>query len=84
MQRRKPNGKAPEVAESGKLVMVPVSQINAPDLPVRETMDEQNLLDLEESLKSVGQLYPLLVKPADGRYEIVDGHRRFLAISRAA
>src|SRR5579863_5763918 len=78
-----------------------MAAIVEPELPARETMSDEKMQSLIESLSSIGQLYPLLVvprtlyrlasgeivveKPADADaaevvlYEIVDGHRRFLA-----
>ncbi|MDK2883319.1 MAG: ParB family transcriptional regulator, chromosome partitioning protein [Bacillota bacterium] len=43
--------------------------------PAKESLDE-----LAESIREVGVLHPLVVRPlGDGRYEIVSGHRRLMA-----
>lgn len=42
-------------------------------------MDESELFALIESMRAVGQLQPVLVRPNNGRYEIVAGHRRLRA-----
>lgn len=46
------------------------------------TADE--ITELSESIKSMGILHPLLVRPlSDGRYEVVSGHQRKKAAERA-
>jgi len=42
-------------------------------------MDESELFALIESMRAVGQLQPVIVKPSNGKYEIVAGHRRLRA-----
>lgn len=42
-------------------------------------MDESELFALIESMRAVGQLQPILVKPSGGSYEVVAGHRRLRA-----
>ena len=49
-----------------------------PDQP-RTEFDPETLRGLAESLKEVGQLVPIRVRRADGRYVIVDGARRLPA-----
>lgn len=61
---------------------IPMADIDAPAVPLREAMDEEKLDLLTRSMDLIGLLYPLLVKMRDGRYEIEDGHRRFVAASR--
>lgn len=60
---------------------VPISQINEPPAPLRGSINPERLAELAASLSAQGQLQPILVKPADGRYTIIAGHRRFLAAS---
>src|SRR5258708_7192887 len=43
------------------------------------SMDEEKLHELEESIKRLGVLQDLAVVPSNGKYEIVFGHRRFIA-----
>lgn len=84
---------------------LPWSKLIPPAEPLRVAMDTEALELLVESLKEVGQLQPLVVKPygdgpastaamkdtaeldrfikAGNQFEIVDGHRRFLAADRA-
>lgn len=85
--------------------VLPRNKLLAPAEPLRVAMDTEALELLAYSLKQVGQLQPLVVKPAgDGpackaavqdvkeldryikagnQFEIIDGHRRFLAAERA-
>jgi len=70
---------SPEAPPTGVIQEVALESVIPPSLPVREKMSDQAMQDLKESLASVGQLYPLLVKRAGEFLEVVDGHRRFLA-----
>lgn len=63
-----------------KLAQIPIGLIDPPPQPHRLAMDEQKLRELAESMRAVGLLNPILVRPtAGGRYEIVAGHRRYTA-----
>ena len=59
--------------------MIPLAQIAEPPAPMRASMDEQKLNDLAGDIRLRGILLNLLVVPAGDGYEIIDGHRRFLA-----
>lgn len=41
--------------------------------------DDNSLKGLAESIKRQGQLQPILVRPKDGRYELIAGERRYRA-----
>jgi len=45
----------------------------------RDLIDPDKVRELAESIRSSGLLQPILVRPANGRYEVVAGHRRLLA-----
>ena len=62
-----------------KVSMVPVALIDPPDNAVRETMSEEGLLELLESIREVGLIYPLVLMRRGKRYEIAAGHRRYVA-----
>jgi ParB family chromosome partitioning protein len=62
-----------------ELKRVPLTDIDEPDLPIREAMDEKALADLAHSMATTGLLQPILVKAKGDRYEIECGHRRFMA-----
>jgi ParB family transcriptional regulator, chromosome partitioning protein len=73
----------PEAAASGAeatLAEVPVGAIRANPRQPREVFDDEELEGLATSLRDVGVLQPLVVRPhADGDYELVAGERRLRA-----
>ena len=50
----------------------------------RKDWGDDSLQELAESIKQVGVLVPLLVRPLNGRYEIVHGERRWRAAKMAS
>jgi len=60
-----------------KLLEIPLKQINDfPDHPYKVN-DDENMLELVESVKTRGLIQPVFVRPLDnGMYEMVSGHRR--------
>ncbi len=48
----------------------------------RTIYDEDRLAELARSIESQGLQYPPIVRPHNGRYEVVAGHRRTLACRR--
>lgn len=63
---------------------VPLSKLDIDEKKnPREDYGEGEMTELAASLKSRGQLVPLLVGPEkDGRYELLDGHRRARALKK--
>lgn len=54
--------------------------IDEPEEPLRASINEDSIRELAFSMKELGQLQPIGVRPkGNGRYEIIYGHRRFLA-----
>lgn len=71
--------KAPPLGQS-----IPLALIDPPALAMREKMDQTGMERLIESVALFGVILPIVVKPtAGGRYEIVDGHRRYVAATHA-
>jgi len=68
------------VNDAGRPLPVDINLIDLnPDQP-RTVFNEQELASLAQSIKSVGIIDPLKVKlKEDGRYELIDGERRFRA-----
>lgn len=62
-----------------KIVVVPLKEIDPPSEAQRNTIDPGKIIELAESIRSNGLQEPILLRPMNGRYEIVFGHRRFLA-----
>ena len=60
-----------------KLMDIPVSKIqDFPEHPYK-VKDDENMVELVESVKTRGLIQPVLVRPIDnGMYEMVSGHRR--------
>ncbi len=53
-----------------------------PEQP-RKHFDEEQLEELKESILAHGVLEPIIVRPVEGRYEIVVGERRWRAAQLA-
>jgi len=60
--------------------MIPISELREPVHAVRAEISDQGLASLTGSIRELGILEPLIVRPGeDGSYEVVAGHRRLLA-----
>ncbi|MEM7579467.1 MAG: ParB/RepB/Spo0J family partition protein [Cyanobacteria bacterium P01_A01_bin.80] len=63
---------------------IPISQIKLPQSQPRRYFDPQRLEELSASIKELGILEPLLVRPLpNNKYELVAGERRFKAAQMA-
>ena len=58
---------------------IPLDLIDPPAKPERETMDPEYLAELAGNIAEVGLIKPLVVKATGDRYEVVAGHRRWIA-----
>lgn len=76
-RRRKP----PESTEV--LSHIPLDKILEPDIPMRITIDQDDLVALSQSIQEHGQQEPGKVAPRGDKFVIVFGHRRFLACRMA-
>lgn len=66
-----------------RLKKIALVKINEPELEQRTAMSEEKLDSLMRSIKTVGLIQPIVVKTVAGdKYEIVVGHRRYLAHKR--
>lgn len=65
--------------KSVKISLVPLASIEPPSLQLRDSLDPQRLQDLADSMRRVGLLQPIRVRRNADRYQIVAGHRRYLA-----
>jgi ParB family transcriptional regulator, chromosome partitioning protein len=70
-------------APPGAPTALPLDRLQPGRYQPRTRMDEGALYELAESIRSQGVMQPVLVRPvgdpADGRYEIIAGERRFRA-----
>lgn len=73
-----------EAAEETTLTTLPLTSIVPNTRQPRRHFDEDALRDLAASIKEVGVLQPLLVRPiGDGEYELIAGERRLRASQMA-
>ena len=73
-----------EDLQKERLTEIPLTAIrDFPDHPY-QVKDDENMMELVESVKTYGLLQPVLVRPIDdGTYEMVSGHRRKRAFELA-
>lgn len=63
---------------------LPVGEIGPNPHQPRQVFDEESLASLTASIRELGVLQPVLVRPgSDGRYELIAGERRWRAARRA-
>lgn len=62
-----------------RVQQIDMAQIDRPRAIARENIDPETIRELAESIREIGLQQPVLLRPADGRYEIVAGDRRYLA-----
>lgn len=78
-----PGGTEGAAAESGGLDELPLASITPNRFQPRGHFDEEALSQLADSIREVGVLQPVLVRPAgDGEYELIAGERRWRAARR--
>jgi len=66
-----------------ELKQVPLDLINPPSRELRSVMEREALEELASSIKRFGVIEPIVVKKKGNRYEIIAGHRRFVASQMA-
>src|SRR5437016_14640872 len=57
--------------------MVEIAKINIGSFRIRN--ESGRAVELVGSLRSTGQLHPVIVRPKDNRYELIAGHIRYRA-----
>lgn len=62
-----------------EIVLLEIELVDPPGDAVRDTIDPDKVRELAESIRSQGLLQPILVRSLNGRFEVVAGHRRYLA-----
>ena len=65
------------------VAQVELSQVSPSPFQPREDFDPKELDQLAASLRSSGLLQPILVRPVDGKYQIIAGERRWRAAKLA-
>lgn len=62
-----------------EMTFLDLEKVDPPVDADRDTIDPDKVRELGESIRSQGLLQPILCRPVNGRFEVVAGHRRFLA-----
>ena len=79
-----PSGAEEAVVRGGGVDELPVASIRSNPFQPRERFDEEALAELTASIREVGVLQPILVRPGDdGAFELIAGERRWRAARRA-
>jgi ParB family chromosome partitioning protein len=75
----------PATGEGTALREIPTGQIEPNQFQPREHFDEESLASLTASVRALGVLQPVLVRPTDDptRFELIAGERRWRAAKRA-
>lgn len=63
----------------GQIQLIKMELIDRPVKIARETIDPERVRELAESIRESGLLSPVILRPSNGRYEMVAGDRRYLA-----
>src|SRR5919112_5540363 len=72
-----------EQAEAtGALRELPVGIVLPNPLQPRSHMKEAELVELAASIEASGLLQPVVVRPRNGKYELIAGERRWRAVQR--
>jgi ParB family transcriptional regulator, chromosome partitioning protein len=67
---------------SGALRELPVSNVLPNPYQPRSQITEADLIELTASIEASGLLQPVIVRPRDGKYELIAGERRWRAVQR--
>ncbi|MBA7474250.1 Nucleoid occlusion protein [subsurface metagenome] len=59
---------------------IPLEELLPPLYPVRTHADDDKMRELVRSIATKGLFHPLTVTPEDGKYRILAGHRRLIAV----
>lgn len=66
-----------------KLEYLSIDTIDDPAFAMRTDIDITALHELSQSIRQIGLLEPIIVRPNQGRFEVVAGHRRLQAAKMA-
>jgi ParB family chromosome partitioning protein len=71
-----------QAERSGALVELPVGSIRPNPYQPRTRVNEPELAELAASIEASGLLQPIVVREADGGYDLIAGERRLRAVQR--
>lgn len=80
------NGEFPADQLLGVNVVIPLDMLDLPEKELRYSINQENLDKLTETIKSIGLIEPLIVRPKTNgskRFEIIAGSRRYRAAKEA-
>lgn len=69
--------------DSPKMMELTVESVESSPFQTRSDFPDEGLRELAESIKREGLLQPILVRPKNGRYELIAGERRLRAAKMA-
>lgn len=69
--------------DAGALQELPIEAVVPNKLQPRDHFDEESLVSLTSSIRELGVLQPILVRPTDEGYELIAGERRWRSAKRA-
>ena len=72
-----------EASHLGPITLIAISKIQLNPFQPRKNFDEDELLQLADSIKNSGVLQPLLVRPLGDNFQLVAGERRLRAAQLA-
>jgi ParB family chromosome partitioning protein len=67
---------------SGTLRELPVNSVSPNPLQPRTQITDADLVELTASIEASGLLQPVIVRPRNGKYELIAGERRWRAVQR--
>jgi len=65
--------------EVRRIERLKMSMVDRPQKTSRKSIDPDEVRELAESIREKGLIEPIIVRPLNGRYEVVAGDRRYLA-----
>ncbi|MFK7795195.1 MAG: ParB/RepB/Spo0J family partition protein [Gammaproteobacteria bacterium] len=75
--------KSDEVPAASGLDYIPIDLVDRSPYQPRQTMTEEGLTELADSIRSQGLIQPIVVRKIANRYELIAGERRWRAAQKA-
>jgi len=72
----------PKKQENQEFKEFDIASLIEPDGAIRLEIPEESIIELAESMKELGLIQPIVISEQEGQYEIVVGHRRWMAAKR--
>ncbi len=76
------SGSREQAQATGALRELPVGSVQPNPFQPRTQMNEAELVELTASIEASGLLQPVVVRPRNGKYELIAGERRWRAVQR--